>query len=463
MDLDPDRLDVPMDTTEAQTDDEMMEDPTHPIATTHSVDPDGDIEFDEEDEGGMEAEPTPPIGVIGVTGFNFEEPGMVQETEEAIMEDMGGDEVERVANDGSFVAGGDGVSGEAAGGIPVIVSTTVDDNALLTTTNEQLGTLEDDHGEDAEQTDHLDDAEHVDYAAHNEEDKGVEHIEGTDYSEGDHTGHEQGVEPEAFAGEAEHEGEGDYEIAEEGEGGDHDGGNHDAETWDEGEEYDEVGPDEIHDEQEHEHDEDYNHAEEDYEHEGDLTAGADETEDAQGGVTEETAVTPFAVLDHEEHAEVEDIAEDPIPPPAVEAAGQTPLPEELSHEAGSQPEEADEVYFDIEEDDYEEEDLNMEYPHDVHSLPPIVFHLPTSLQAGDARILFSTSPDVSDTPVLLDGRLEGLGEASLSDVWKAIRTELGGEKLEQKGEMIITERQMELKMGEVSRSSLSSPSQNRVR
>jgi hypothetical protein len=123
-----------------------------------------------------------------------------------------------------------------------------------------------------------------------------------------------------------------------------------------------------------------------------------------------------------------------------------------------QPEDSGEVYFDIEAEEYddEEEDLEMEYPHDIHSLPQIILHFPHLPSGKDTRILFAVSPEDADIPVILDGRAEALGEASLSDVWKAIKAELQESNGLGKGELIFTEKQMELKMGEVSTSYTSS-------
>ena len=87
-------------------------------------------------------------------------------------------------------------------------------------------------------------------------------------------------------------------------------------------------------------------------------------------------------------------------------------------------------------------------PLDIQNLPPIILNLP----ALGARILFAPLNDDRELklPVWLRGRHEELGEASLSDVWAAIRAELAREGLAKSGEMVVAEKQMELKMGEVS-------------
>lgn len=99
------------------------------------------------------------------------------------------------------------------------------------------------------------------------------------------------------------------------------------------------------------------------------------------------------------------------------------------------------------EEEYYEE--GPDDPIDTQSLPPIILNLP----ALGARILFAPLPDDGQQqklPVWLSGRQEELGEASLSDIWVAIRAEMVREGLAKVGEMVVTERQMDLKMGEVS-------------
>lgn len=101
-----------------------------------------------------------------------------------------------------------------------------------------------------------------------------------------------------------------------------------------------------------------------------------------------------------------------------------------------------------EEEEYYEEN-GAEYPTDIHSLPPIILNLP----AIGARTLFSPLQDDGQQlklPVWLENRQEELGEASLSDVWSAIRAEMAREGLVKTGELVVAEKQMDLKMGEVS-------------
>jgi hypothetical protein len=91
---------------------------------------------------------------------------------------------------------------------------------------------------------------------------------------------------------------------------------------------------------------------------------------------------------------------------------------------------------------------------DVHSLPPIIIHLPDL----GARALFAPLPPnevdaggkALSLPVWLEGRQEELGEASLTDVLAAIHAAVIREGLNQSGEMVIAEHSMDLKMGEVS-------------
>ena len=105
------------------------------------------------------------------------------------------------------------------------------------------------------------------------------------------------------------------------------------------------------------------------------------------------------------------------------------------------------------EDEVDEGNGNVEgYLNDVHSLPPIILHLP---KLG-ARCLFTPLPQHEEQhqqlklPVWLSGRKEELGEASLADVWMAIRQEMARERVVESGELILVEKHMDLKMGEVS-------------
>jgi hypothetical protein len=113
----------------------------------------------------------------------------------------------------------------------------------------------------------------------------------------------------------------------------------------------------------------------------------------------------------------------------------------------------EEGYYDEDAGDDDDVDGDMDdYPHDIHSLPSIIINLPSL----GSRALFNPLPDDESLPVWFSGSVEALGEASLANVWTAVKAELGKENLVRSGEMIITEKQMELKMGEVS---LASPSE----
>ncbi|KAK8869744.1 hypothetical protein IAR55_000312 [Kwoniella newhampshirensis] len=93
-----------------------------------------------------------------------------------------------------------------------------------------------------------------------------------------------------------------------------------------------------------------------------------------------------------------------------------------------------------------EDDSEEDYPIDADSLPPIILHLPSSL---GARTLFAPlESDPGQLPIWLKGRQAELAEASLSDVWSAIRAECAKEGIVKNGGMIITETQMDLRMNE---------------
>jgi hypothetical protein len=117
----------------------------------------------------------------------------------------------------------------------------------------------------------------------------------------------------------------------------------------------------------------------------------------------------------------------------------------------------DEYYEDEEQHAEDDEAIPDQTPLTVHTIPPIVLHLPNL----GARSLFAPLPEDDrdlKLPVWLEGRVEELGEASLSDVWQAIRAEMNNDGLgEKSGEMIIVEKQMALSMGEVRLPSLTRP------
>ncbi|WRT67236.1 uncharacterized protein IL334_004202 [Kwoniella shivajii] len=103
----------------------------------------------------------------------------------------------------------------------------------------------------------------------------------------------------------------------------------------------------------------------------------------------------------------------------------------------------EEEYYD--DSEIVEEEDEEEYTIDANSLPPIIIHLP-----GDqARYLFSPYDSDPDTlSVWLSARQAELAEASLSDVWSAIRAECVKEGLAKNGALVISEKQMDLNMNE---------------
>ncbi|OCF36485.1 hypothetical protein I316_01734 [Kwoniella heveanensis BCC8398] len=120
------------------------------------------------------------------------------------------------------------------------------------------------------------------------------------------------------------------------------------------------------------------------------------------------------------------------------------------HDLGVEDAEEDlEVYYDDEdageEGGGEENEDDEDYSIDVLNLPPVIVHLPHS----GARSLFVPYESDPDTlPIWLRDRQEELGEASLADVWDAIRAECVREGLGKNGALVITEKQMDLKMNE---------------
>ncbi|OXG44602.1 hypothetical protein C359_00773 [Cryptococcus neoformans Bt120] len=108
----------------------------------------------------------------------------------------------------------------------------------------------------------------------------------------------------------------------------------------------------------------------------------------------------------------------------------------------------DDAEYDGEQDYYDDEPLTPE------NLPSIILHLPTrplSASLSPARALFaSVESDPGQIPVWLKNRQLELAEASLADVWGAIRAECAKEGLiKSAGDgMVITEKLMDLKMSE---------------
>jgi len=100
------------------------------------------------------------------------------------------------------------------------------------------------------------------------------------------------------------------------------------------------------------------------------------------------------------------------------------------------------------QEDEEEDDDDL--PLTIDTIPPILLHLPNL----EPRVLFAALPDDEEalnlSIWLADRQLE-LVEAKLSEVWVAIRKELEREGYGVKGaEMVIVEKQTNLRMGEVS-------------
>lgn len=107
----------------------------------------------------------------------------------------------------------------------------------------------------------------------------------------------------------------------------------------------------------------------------------------------------------------------------------------------------DEEHGDAEQEDEEEEGEDEYELLTPTTLPPIILNLPNSRIA-----LFN--PD-SDLPVWFSERIEELCEAPLTQVWAAIRAKLDEEGQGNDDEMVVIEKLMDLKMGDVS---LSPPS-----
>ena len=143
----------------------------------------------------------------------------------------------------------------------------------------------------------------------------------------------------------------------------------------------------------------------------------------------------------------------PIPTETVMPFASAPDGARATEAANSQhPSKADEEGDEEVEDDYDEDEdedeEDLELPLDVHSLPTIIINLPSL----GARCLFALLPDDErqvKLPVWLKGRQEEFGAASLTEVWVAIRAEMVREGLAKSGEMVVVERLMDLKMGEV--------------
>jgi hypothetical protein len=263
--------------------------------------------------------------------------------------------------------------------------------------------------------------------------------EGEEYREGEEHHDEEGY----------HEGEAE-EYYEEGEEGHEEG----EEGHEEGEEGHEEG--EAHHEEDEGHYEDDNGHYEEEEHQEEGTTQEIEGEQTGEGGAEE--VSPGDRADHGTQNIANGVAEQTPPPEDQPAAAPVAGPSTPRSEPALQVQGHDEEHGDEHEGDYhgdsdfehydeeiqfDEEEME-HYPTDAHSLTPFILHLPDL----GARSLFNPLPDGAKLPVWLDTRLEELGEGTLSDVWMEIRNEMAKEGLAQGGEMIITEKQMDLKMGE---------------
>jgi hypothetical protein len=123
---------------------------------------------------------------------------------------------------------------------------------------------------------------------------------------------------------------------------------------------------------------------------------------------------------------------------------------EGEHDGHEEDDEGEEYYDEDEEHDNEDEEDEEDSPLTIDTIPSIILNLPHS----GARVLFAPIPeDEHDTKlsVWLKDRKEELGGSNMSVVLGSIREELEKEGLGGKGaELIVVEKQMNLKMGEVS-------------
>jgi len=149
------------------------------------------------------------------------------------------------------------------------------------------------------------------------------------------------------------------------------------------------------------------------------------------------------VADTASHAHTEGVAETKVEGAAEQEHIEGDHHEEgdaadQDHTEGDHHEEGDEVE---EEDGEEEYDLLTS-----ETLPPIILNLPNSRIA-----LFNTISTDSELPLWFSERIEELCEGTLTQLWAAIRVQLDstGEG-NGEGEMVITEKLMDLKMGDVS-------------
>ncbi|KAK4689745.1 hypothetical protein P7C73_g348, partial [Tremellales sp. Uapishka_1] len=152
-------------------------------------------------------------------------------------------------------------------------------------------------------------------------------------------------------------------------------------------------------------------------------------------ITEETETKFMPSNDHPEAEESKGEGRPALeeqPPKVVEKGVK-------AEEGGAEAEETDVA---LDEDEYYEDGDSED-----HSLPPIILHLPSL----GARSLFFTLNDQDhqlELPIWLEGKEEELAEATLADVWTALKDQMTKDGLVKNGEMVITEKQMSLRMGE---------------
>lgn len=440
MDVDNDRpeqdIDMDAEGTIAEEDDMMVEE----HGTADLDEHEGDEMYIEEEQhelaDEMEAEPTPPVEGHE-RGFSFSHPAPAPPTNApALASPAIGDHSPFIpesvqplplVSPGAGPSGGEEGAGESFAGAhgtgdDIISPEAHADLSAIQETEDNAG-----HGDPAIEREVEHEHEHEHEPADEEEPFEEE------YAEGHEEGHEDGEEPSAELGQ---------ELGEEYEGheGEYEG---EVEGYVEGEDGQEdyIDAEEVHEHQSEHDGADESEAAEDAAAHGAVNAKVvntqhhPETTDAAGVTTEGITASADATRHTATTAEAE----------SSHSPGHT---SDINHHAEDTAQESiEEEYHDEEGGLGEEADDDMDdYPHDIHSLPSIVINLP----ALGARALFSPSPDDQDLPVWLPGRVEALGEASLADVWMAIKGELGRERLGQAGEMVITEKQMELKMGEVS-------------
>lgn len=183
--------------------------------------------------------------------------------------------------------------------------------------------------------------------------------------------------------------------------------------------------------------------------------GGEEDADADADGADEQATEKARV-----NAATGDVAELPVEeegPLALRTRShdpQTPKAEEETGEAEGE--------VKVEDEFYDEEDDEEAYSIDIHTLPPVLVHLPDTtrrylfalpaLEDANGQTLETPEAGPSKERLWFEGRQEELGESALANVWAHVRSELEkeGAKGLDKAELVITEPQMDLRMGEVS-------------